>query len=85
MISIIKAVAACRSIKLIVVVSQRKIGDRFDGIKKIAKIVSSMISNFKSIETAKSIGFIFNKFDNQEDLIVLTAAISNILNRLGPL
>jgi hypothetical protein len=85
MISIIKAVAACRSIKLVVVVSQRKIGDRFDGIKKIAKIVSSMITNFKSIETAKAIEFIFNKFDNQEDLIGLPAGISDILNKLGPL
>ena len=55
MISIIKAVAACRSIKLIVVVSQRKVGDRFDGIKKIAKIVSSMITNFKSVEKAQAI------------------------------
>jgi hypothetical protein len=29
MISIIKAVASCRSIKIVVVVSQRKVGDRF--------------------------------------------------------
>ena len=85
MISIIKAVAACRSIKLIVVVSQRKVGDRFDGIKKIAKIVSSMITNFKSVEKAQAIEFIFNKFDNPEDLKGLPAGISDILTNLGPL
>ena len=85
MISIIKAVAACRSIKLVVVVSQRKVGDRFDGIKKIAKIVSSMVTNFKSLETARAIEFIFNKFDNQEELKGIAAGITDILSNLGPL
>ena len=85
MISIIKTVAACRSIKLVVVVSQRHVSYRFDGIKKIAGIVSNMITNFKRIEKANAIEFIFNKFDNPDDLKGLHAGIADILANLGPL
>jgi hypothetical protein len=70
---------------MVVVVSQRKVGDRFEGIKKIAKIVSNMITDFKRLERDKAIEFIFNKFDNNEDLKGLPAGITDILNNLGPL
>lgn len=43
-----------------------------------------MITDFKSLEKAKAIEFIFNKFDNEDDLKRLPAGITDILNNLGP-
>ena len=44
-----------------------------------------MITNFKRIEKDQAIEFIFNKFDNPDDLKGLPAGITDILNNLGPL
>ncbi len=79
-----RAISNCRSVKLVVVISQRKIGHRFDGIKKIAKIVSNMVNDYKSLEKDGAVEFIFNKFDNQEDLREFPNAIKYILNSLNP-
>ncbi len=44
-----------------------------------------MITDFKRLEKDKAIEFIFNKFDNDEDLKGLPAGINDIVNNLGPL
>ncbi len=44
-----------------------------------------MITDFKRLEKDKAIEFIFNKFDNDEDLKGLPAGITDIINNLGPL
>lgn len=44
-----------------------------------------MITNFKRIERDQAIEFIFNKFENPDDLKGLPAGITDILNKLGPL
>lgn len=43
-----------------------------------------MITDFKSLEKAKAIEFIFNKFDDEDDLKRLPAGITDIVNNLGP-
>lgn len=48
-----------------VVVSQKKIGDRFEGIKNLAKIVSSMVVNFKQLDKDNAVEYIFNKFNSE--------------------
>ncbi len=70
---------------MLVVVSRRKVGDRFEGIKKITRILSNMVIDFKIFEKDKAIEFFFNAYDDNEDLKDLSAGIVDILSNLGHL
>jgi hypothetical protein len=37
----------CASVKLVIVISQRRIGDKYEGIREIARIVSNIVVSYK--------------------------------------
>lgn len=63
-IGIIKAVQNCKSVRPIILISMLGIGDRGQGIKHIAKIITGMIPS--ASEHISSFTYYFSKFDEDK-------------------
>jgi hypothetical protein len=62
----INAVKCAKSVKPVVVISAKMVGEKFEGIKEIAKIVSDLFSEYRKPIEGASTEFIFNKFTSNE-------------------
>jgi hypothetical protein len=52
-------------VKPIVVISANMVGERLEGIKKLGKIVSNVLTKFHKNLEGSSIAFIYNKFSSE--------------------
>lgn len=61
-ISLINAIKKAKCVKPIVVISANMVGERLEGVKKLGKIVSNLLTKLDKNEEGLSIVFVFNKF-----------------------
>ena len=60
-ISIIRAIHLCKSVRPVIMISEKGIGDRGNEIKKYANTITSFIKNFKDVQ---------NKIDEALELLM---------------
>ncbi|CAF3339888.1 unnamed protein product [Rotaria sp. Silwood2] len=79
-IGVVNAIKECESVKVVVLISYKSIGDRCHGVKSIARVLSAMIPDIQ--DTIKAFSYIFTKFPNQErdSIHALLCDINNRLN-----
>ncbi|CAF4248425.1 unnamed protein product [Rotaria sp. Silwood2] len=63
-ISIVKAIRRCRSVKPVVLISYKSIGDRFEGLKNLTHLLAGLIPSINDQITAFS--YIFTKYPENE-------------------
>lgn len=56
----------CKSIRPVILISYLSIGDRGEGIKELAKIITGLINNLKS--NTSSFTYIFTKFPLEKSI-----------------
>ncbi|RNA15557.1 helicase carboxy-terminal domain [Brachionus plicatilis] len=75
---IVKAIRCCQSVRLVVLISRRSLGDRYDGIIEIAELISQMIPSI--LDHLNSIIYIYTKFSSNDEI---KRCINEALNRDG--
>ena len=78
MYGIVRAAHACASIVPVILVSEKGMGDRMTGLKRISKDLSNMFSNVD--KHLGSFVFLFNKYLKREnaDVPIDEASVENI-------
>ena len=67
-VSIVRAIRECRSVKPVVLISYRRIGDRLDGLKKLSRALTQMMPNVQ--DHIRTFSYLFTKFpSNEKDTI----------------
>jgi hypothetical protein len=61
-IGMINAIKRAKSVKPIIVVSAKMVGEKFEGIKELGKIISELFENYQREPEGNCTAFIFNKF-----------------------
>ncbi|KAL4505987.1 hypothetical protein ABPG72_013748 [Tetrahymena utriculariae] len=81
---ITKCISVCQSIKPIVVISEKQIADRGQGIKNLANVIKKMVKPSQNFQ--QLIGkflFVFSKFENEKDKQQLHKKLKNIFENLN--
>ena len=78
-IGVVKAIKQCEEVKPILLISYRSLGDRFQGLKKLARTLTTMLPSFT--ENMKSISYFFTKFP-QKERDTLKASLENVRKNL---
>jgi len=73
--SIVKAVKGCKSVRIVLLVSYKSMGDRLNGIRNLTHILVQMVSGLKT--HMKAFSYYFSKFPEQE-----RSTINAVLNDL---
>ena len=63
-ISIVKAIRQCKSVKPVVLVSYRSIGDRFEGLKNLTHLLAKLIPGIK--DQIQAFSYLFTKYPLDE-------------------
>ncbi|CAF3967980.1 unnamed protein product, partial [Rotaria sordida] len=67
-VSIVKAIKGCKSVKLVVVLSYKSMGDRLGGLKNLTHTLGGLVLDIK--DHLKAISYLFSKFPaNERDTI----------------
>ncbi|CAM2727660.1 unnamed protein product [Rotaria socialis] len=75
-ISIVRAIRQCKTVKPVVLVSYRSIGDRFEGLKKLAHLLAGLIPGIQ--DQIRAFSYIFTKYPIEE-----TNTIHGALEAIG--
>ncbi|KAL4496497.1 hypothetical protein ABPG72_014727 [Tetrahymena utriculariae] len=82
--AITKCISVCKSIKPVVVISEKQISDKGQGIKNIANVIKRMVKpsqNFQQI--VQKFLFVFTKYNKEEDRNELHYKLKNIQENLN--
>ena len=63
-ISIVRAIRQCKTVKPVVLVSYKSIGDRFQGLKKLTHLLAGLIPGIQ--DQIKAFSYIFTKYPSDE-------------------
>ncbi|CAF3571067.1 unnamed protein product [Rotaria sp. Silwood2] len=63
-IGIIKAIKRCTSVKIVILISYMSLGDRFDGVKDLARLLSGMMRDVK--DNLDRFTYIFTKYPTEK-------------------
>jgi energy-coupling factor transporter ATP-binding protein EcfA2 len=63
-IGIVKAIKGCKSVKPVVLISYKSIGDRSEGLKKLTHVLAGMISDVE--DQSRTFSYIFTKYPQNE-------------------
>ncbi|CAF4867046.1 unnamed protein product, partial [Rotaria sp. Silwood1] len=79
-IAVVRAVKGCKSVKPVVLISYKSIGDRCRGVKELAHVLVGLIPGIK--DNIKAFSYIFTKFpeDEKKTIHALLKDINNQLN-----
>ncbi|EWS74476.1 helicase carboxy-terminal domain protein (macronuclear) [Tetrahymena thermophila SB210] len=81
---IYKCISVCKSIKPVVIISEKQICDRGLGIKSLANVIKKMVNpkqNFQQL--IRKFIFVFSKFQNEKEKEQLHKKLQNILQNLN--
>ncbi|KAL4496499.1 hypothetical protein ABPG72_014729 [Tetrahymena utriculariae] len=82
--AITKYISVCQSVKPVVVISEKQISDRGQGIKSIASVIKRMVKPSQNFQqTVKKFLFVFTKYNNEEDRKELHNKLKNIKKNLN--
>ncbi|CAM4828535.1 unnamed protein product [Rotaria magnacalcarata] len=63
-VGIIKAIRRCTSVKIVILISYMSLGDRFDGVKDLARLLSGMMRDVK--DNLDRFTYIFTKYPTEK-------------------
>ncbi|KAF9756169.1 hypothetical protein NGRA_3297, partial [Nosema granulosis] len=80
-IGIVKAIKGCRTVKPVVLVSYRSIGDRFEGLKHFTRVFAGLIPGIR--DQIRTFSYLFTKYPKDERSTI-HAALENVRQLLTP-
>ncbi|KAL4496498.1 hypothetical protein ABPG72_014728 [Tetrahymena utriculariae] len=82
--AITKCISVCKSIKPVVVISEKQISDKGQGIKNIANVIKRMVKPSQNFQqTVQKFIFVFTKYNKEEDRNELHYKLKNIKENLN--
>jgi hypothetical protein len=78
--SIVRAVRGCKSVRIVLLISYKSMGDRLTGIRNLTHILVQMVSGLKS--HMKAFSYFFSKFPEQERSSI-NAVLKDLKNKLN--
>ncbi len=78
--SIVKAVKGCKSVRIVLLISYKSMGDKLTGVKNLAHILVQMVSGLKS--HMKAFSYYFSKFPEQ-DRSTINAMLKDLKSKMN--
>ena len=78
---VVKALKGCKSVRIVVLISNNSIGDRLTGVKDMAHIMIKMVSGLKN--HMKAVSYFFTKFPEQKAKTI-NAILKNLKDTMTP-